>query len=70
MTPQEFDRWKDFALRMARHGWPDATDARKERIAETVDMFIDDMEYAKDKIIDWDGGGQIYLCDEIGYLLW
>ena len=68
MTPEEYARWRDFAGRLARHGWPEATDARKEKVAEAVDWFIEQWEHESQfaEIDNWDGAGpdSIYLCDE------
>ena len=65
MTPEQFDRWRDFSRRLALHGWPEATEARKNRIEIEVDNFIAQMEPWKDEINDWDGNGGFYLCDEM-----
>ena len=73
MTPEEFDRWRDFARRLAWHGWPDATEARKRKIADAVDWFIEMQEPVKEKIDGWDGSGpsndRYYLCDEVTMFL-
>ena len=67
MTPVQFERWKDFAERMAMHGWPKATEARKETIAHACDWFISLYDANFAEIDCWDGGGpgSIYVCDDI-----
>ena len=52
MTPLEFERWRDFSGRMALHGWPDSTEARKQKIAAQVESFLDHMENLADTIED------------------
>lgn len=57
MTPEQFDRWNDFAVRMARHAFPDATPARRIKIEASIDGFFswrerDSAETAA--IHDWD----------------
>ena len=70
MKPTEFDRWKDFARRMAYHGWPEATDERKAKIAHEVDLFVDGLEDYISEINDWDGNkGSVYVCDELSMFL-
>ena len=72
MTPEQFIRWKSFATRMAKHGWPDATEARKVQIAMAVKDFIDRYRTDFGGIDNWDGGGpgSIYLCDDLSSWLW
>lgn len=69
MTETQFERWMDFAARMANHGWPNATDARKEKVEAAVVDFIDRWKDDCEAIHDWDGNWPnergIYLCDEI-----
>lgn len=53
-------------MRMAHHGWPQATRERKTKIASEVGNFIDIMEQVWQDIEDWDGNkGSIHLCDEL-----
>jgi hypothetical protein len=58
MTPEQYERWKDFALRMARHAFPDATPARRAKIEEEINQFFwssyDDEPKRIAEIIDWD----------------
>lgn len=55
MTGEQFQRWKDFALRMARACYPGTmrNPSRKWIIAR-VEEFIDDMEEYHPRISDWD----------------
>ncbi|MCQ8781692.1 hypothetical protein [Mangrovibrevibacter kandeliae] len=77
MTPEQYDRWKDFALRMARHAFPEATPARRAKIEASVENFFswherDSSETAA--VVDWDSGeeyevnGYKYrpcICDDV-----
>ena len=66
MTPEQFERWSDFAKRMAVHGWPDATEARKQKILDAVDCFLWQMEDLAADIESWDcGKNRVYVCDEM-----
>lgn len=70
MTEEQFARWLDFSTRLSRHGWPNATDERKDKITRLVTDFISDYEHRKDEVEDWDGNkGEVYLCDEIDEFL-
>jgi len=40
MTREQFDRWFDFAVRMAEHGYPNATPYRREKILEEVKDYF------------------------------
>lgn len=65
MTTEEHRRWLDFSTRLARHGWPNATEARKERISEVVQSFIEQYEDCAEKVGGWDGSeAGIYVCDD------
>ena len=55
ISDRGFERWADFATRMAYHGWPDATDERKRKIVSDVRSFIDGMKSEQQNINDWDG---------------
>lgn len=64
MNAVQFERFKDFALRMTFHGWPEATEARKQRlydeVSEVIEMWV---PYAAD-ITGWDtGDNDTYACD-------
>ena len=66
MKKYELRRWKDFALRMARNGYPCITDARKDHLkAEILEMF--DMLEGNEQwrgITDWDGSYDgVCFCD-------
>ena len=40
MTPEQYDRWKDFSLRMARHAFPAATEARIGKMVCEIEGFF------------------------------
>lgn len=65
MTPLQYERWKDFSLRMARHAFPDATEARRGKIARSVEDFFSwyDGEDVSE-IEDWDSS-PAYICDRV-----
>jgi hypothetical protein len=68
MEKKQFERWEDFAIRMAKHCYPDITDARRKKIIEEVESFFDDRKYEADwtDIMDWDGNGDdFFLCDYV-----
>jgi hypothetical protein len=65
MTPEQYDRWKDFALRMARQAFPTATEARRARIVESINEFFswyDDTDVSE--IGGWDDGPS-HIGDEV-----
>lgn len=75
MTPEQFDRWKDFSVRMALHGFPHATAARRKKIEDRVLSFFSWRERDSEetaKIIDWDNtpsyesGGRTYYNPSVG----
>jgi len=66
MTPEQFDRWQDFALRMARN-YPGATAARRKKIETSIEDFFswyerDDEAVAQ--MIDWDNAPS-YVGDRV-----
>ena len=64
MKKKQFKRWREFSTRMAMHGFPDATEARKQKILNKVNHFLDRMECVRKETEDWDGNeGEIYVCD-------
>ena len=69
MTVEEHARWKDFATRLARHGWPNATERRKERIAEVVGWFIKEYDSCRENVDGWDGNGKVYVCEDFSEFL-
>ena len=69
MTAEEHARWKDFSKRLAHHGWPQATDARKERIADVVSWFIEQYDSGREDVDGWDGNGKVYVCDDLSEFL-
>ena len=67
MTYEQFGRWQDFAIRMAQHCYPKATEARIKKIIEEVKSYFDERKLQKDwpVIMDWDGNkDDFYLCDD------
>ena len=55
MTDEQFQRWKDFALRMARTCYPATMRAPSRKwIVDRVEEFIDQMEDDRERITDWD----------------
>lgn len=67
MTPEQFDRWKDFSIRMARHAFPEATPARRIKIEEQINGFFswydrNDAEVAE--IANWDSA-PTYIGDAV-----
>lgn len=65
MTPEQYARWKDFSLRMARNAFPDATEARRQKIESKITGFFswyDDDPETVAKIVDWDNS-PTYICD-------
>ena len=70
MSAEEYAHWLEFSIRLARHGWPDATDRRKGRIAEVVEWFILEYESSHVDVGGWDGSeAGVYVCDDIGEFL-
>lgn len=81
MTPAQFKRWRDFALRMARTHYGKPRRARvvdgvripapsPAWIADTVADIIDGLECVAPRITDWDGDGAehgeaVYVCDVV-----
>ena len=67
MTPEQYENWKDFSVRMARHAFPDATEARRAKIEQHIEGFFswyDDDPETVSKIVDWDNG-PTYICDAV-----
>lgn len=67
MSPEQFDRWKDFATRMARHAFPSATPERRVKIEKRLNAFFswydrNDADVAA--IVDWDNSPS-YIGDRV-----
>jgi len=63
MTEEQFLRWQDFAVRMAEHCYPKATEARREKILEeTKNYFCFQEDWPE--IEDWDGNGDNYFLGD------
>jgi hypothetical protein len=55
VTTEQFNRWRDFAVRMARHGWPTMTRQRKDEIEQLCAGFFDGYcANSLEEIHDWD----------------
>lgn len=68
MTPLQYRRWYDFARRMALRGFPNATPARRMKIAKEVRHILWILEDHIGEFNDWDQG-PLYVCDEVDRLL-
>ncbi|WP_125901022.1 hypothetical protein [Methylobacterium indicum] len=64
MTPRQYRRWYDFARRMALRGFPDATPARRGKIAQEVRYILWILEDRVPDIVDWDNGPS-YVGDKV-----
>lgn len=66
MTPEQYDRWLDFAVRMARNGWENMTEARRGRLESSVRSFISYQDRLGDvsDIKSWDDS-PAYICDRV-----
>lgn len=66
MKKYELRRWKDFALRMARNGYPAITEERKNHLKRDILEMFDTLESNKEwrGITDWDGDSDsVYFGD-------
>lgn len=64
MTREQFERWQDFALRMAENGWERLPRKSREKVRRMVEDFFDgltDQEIVQIK--DWDS--EPYPCDMV-----
>ena len=68
MSPLQYRRWYDFARRMALKAYPNATPARRAKIAKEVRYVIWCMEADAPEITDWDSA-PAYPCDRVSELL-
>jgi hypothetical protein len=66
MTKEQFDRWRDFAIRMAEHGYPRATERRRDKILEEVKDYFGEREFQQDwpTIDDWDHNEEFGSVDD------
>lgn len=57
MTKEQYEHWKDFALRMAGK-YPRTTEARRERLTKEVSGYFDYFDFGgqdvRDGVEDWD----------------
>lgn len=68
MTQKQYERWKEFALAMARDGFERMTPERKKRLTDEVESWFWWREFQKDwhKMESWDQGENgYYVCDLI-----
>jgi hypothetical protein len=69
MTREQFERWRDFALRMARTVYPATMRSPSRKwIVEQVGEFLDRLDGNGDvpAIVDWDGShGSVIVTDEM-----
>lgn len=63
MDATQYARWEDFALRMARQGWPTITEQRKGRLVTELTGFLDAYRADAPRITSWDNG-DLPVCDE------
>lgn len=68
MTRTQFRRWYSFAIRMARHGWPEMTERRRKKLVWWVEYCLEVLEEDYKEITDWDSE-PIYVCDRMSGLL-
>lgn len=69
MTPEDFEHWKDFALRMAK--LPSRTPPRKW-VVEQVGWFFEVNNHPKydvEDVTSWDQGESL-VCDKVSEFLW
>lgn len=66
MTDMQFQRWEEFALRMAKQGYPKATATRKEKILKQVTSYFEWRHFQEDwpEIEDWDGNDDEYFLGD------
>lgn len=64
MNQQQFDRWRDFAVRMARECYGSSRRPSAAWILKHVENFIDLCASQTEEINDWDQG-PVYVCDEM-----
>ena len=66
MIYEQFLRWEDFAIRMAEHCFPHATEARRNKILYQVKDYFHWRRYQNDwpDIMDWDGNNDDYFLGD------
>jgi hypothetical protein len=59
MTKKQFERWEDFAVRLATYGYPKITEARKQKLIAEVRSYFGWRNFQNDwhEIEDWDNLG-------------
>lgn len=70
MTPDQFQNWRDFALRMARTCYAESRRPSARWVVEQVEEFLAryDEESAAG-VVDWDAA-PAYICDEARQFVW
>lgn len=67
MTPEQYERWKDFACRMALNAFPSYREANRKKIERFVrDFFWRQFDGEAETIEganSWDQGPDVYVCD-------
>ena len=59
MTEKQYERWKDFSMRMAKTVYHHCTSQRQTKILENINNFFGEREFQDDykQYTDWDGNG-------------
>lgn len=72
MSPEQYERWKDFSIRMARYAFSNVTEARRIKIEKEVSHFFfvkfDDDDESIAEVIDWDNSPS-YVGDRVSEFL-
>lgn len=70
MNEQQYERWKEFSLKMAAH-YPHVTFRRQARIAEYVERWFACVPFEEAAHIhDWDSSDKGWLCASDHYSEW
>ena len=72
MNKRQFRRWRSFAIKMAKHAYPNATPARQAKILEAVEWLMWIFEEDQPGIVSWDHStdGYEYVGDKISTLMY
>ena len=67
MTEDQYERWKDFSMRMVKTVYHHCTSQRQVKILENVENFLEYCEYQNDykKYTDWDGNGDKEIISSV-----
>ncbi|HIH2744846.1 TPA: hypothetical protein ACYLN4_000512 [Burkholderia lata] len=72
MNKKQLGRWYQLSIGLARHSYPEITEARRNKVETAVKNFILNMEswHELNDIRSWDGHpGKVYICDEMSNYL-